>query len=135
MHPGGIWNDWKLQRKDENNLSKACILAVLNLKRFGTAEKTWNQCLLSMHSDGIWNDLELQKKKKTMSLEHALWRYLKRFGTAENNLKTRTVNGVFWRLTIVESIWNFRRKKNVSKSCIVTGCETIRNCRKNENKR
>jgi len=28
MHPGGIWNDLKLQRKHENNVSKACILAV-----------------------------------------------------------------------------------------------------------
>ena len=132
MHPGGIWNDLKLQRKHENNVSKGCILAVLNLKRFGTAEKTWNQCLLSMHSDGIWNDLELQKKKKTMSLEHALWRW---FGTAENNLKTRTVNGVFWRLTIVESIWNVRRKKMSLKHALWRDVKRFGTAEKNENKR
>ena len=63
-----------------------------------------------VHSDAIWNDiLELQRHfwkqgracnltlfettriisetlLKTMSLKHAFWRYLKRFGTAENIL-------------------------------------------------
>ena len=50
-----------------------------------------------MHSDGIWHDLELQKKLKTMSLKHALWRYLKRLGNAECYLKTISLKHAFWR--------------------------------------
>ena len=77
MHSDGIWNDLKLQRKK------------------------WKQCLWSMLSDGMWNDSELQRKKmKTMSLKHVLWCNLKRFGTAEKNLKTRMVN------VHSDSIWN-----------------------------
>ena len=105
-----IWNCRKLFG---NNISKEWILTMF---------------------ERIWNCRE--KNLKTMYLKHAFWRYWKWFGTAKKTLITRTLNGSFWRLTIVETIWNFREKiKNiVSKACIGTGCETSWNCRKNENK-
>ena len=116
------------------------------LKQFGAAEKIlktmsfkhafW-QCDLQLPKTGVengsLNDLELQRRKKIkkISLKHASWRYLKRFGTAENILKTMTVNGAFWRLPIFKTIWNCRFffENNVSKACVVTVLETIWNCR------
>ena len=77
-----------------------------------------------VHSDAIWNDmLELQRQfrkqgiacnltlfettripsetiLKTMSLKHALWRYLKRFGTAVNFYKQ------FLKSMRSQGIWN-----------------------------
>ena len=79
-----IWNCRKLF---ENNISKEWILTMF---------------------ERIWNCRE--KNLKTMYLKHAFWRYWKRFGTAKKTLITRTLNGSFWRLTIVETIWNFREK-------------------------
>jgi len=35
------------------------------------------------------------KRLKTISLKHALWWYLKRFGTAENLVKTMLLKHVF----------------------------------------
>ena len=61
---------------------------------------------------------------KTMSLKHALWRYLKRFGTAEKSLKACI-------LTLFETIWKFKEffKNNVFKACILMVFETNWNCR------
>mgnify|MGYP007133272253 FL=1 len=55
------------------------------------------------------NDSELQKKQiKTMSLKHAYWWYLKRFGTVENFLKTMSFKHAFGqnlkRFAIAENI-------------------------------
>ena len=110
-----------------------------------------------VHSDGIWNDLALQRKKnknkdakgciltvfetiwnyremflKTRTLDGAFWRYLKQFGTAEKNLKTKTVKGAFWR-----HLNQFGTAENFLKTRTLNGAsfETIWNCRHNfENK-
>jgi len=49
MHSGGIWTDLELQRKNENNVSKACILVV---------------------SEIIWNCREIDENN--IHLKHAL---------------------------------------------------------------
>ena len=83
MHYDGIWNDLELQKKTfENNDGKWCIMA----------------------TDGSWNDLELQTKMKTISLKHALWRYFKRFGTAENPLKTRYLKVILYSYLILKKM-------------------------------
>ena len=69
----------------------------------------------NMHSDGIWNDSELQRKMKTMSLKHAFWHYLKRFGTAEKMLKTMSLKHAFWSM-VLEIIWNCRENKWIMKT-------------------
>jgi len=99
MYSDGIWNHLDLQRKHENNVSKACILTLFEtiwISRFflrkqrlsrmhsGGILTDWEMQILfktmslkhaCMDYDGIWNDLELQgKAMKTMSLKHALWR-------------------------------------------------------------
>jgi len=52
MHSDGVQNDLQLQRKNENNISEACIIPTV-------FETTWN----------------CREKMKTMSLKHAFWRY------------------------------------------------------------
>ena len=82
-----------------------------------------------MHSDGIWNDLKLQRRMKTMSLKHAFWRYLKRFGTAEKNENNVSKACI---LSVVKTIRNCRENiNNVSKACILSVVKTIGNCREN----
>ena len=60
MHSNGIRNDLELQRKNENNVSKVCIVAVF---------KT------------IWNCRKNENKEGKMCIVTVL----KRFGTAEKN--------------------------------------------------
>ena len=51
-----------------------------------------------VHSDGIWSDFETaENKMKTKTVNGPFWRYLKRFWNAENKMKTKTVNGALWR--------------------------------------
>ena len=73
---------------------------------------------------------------KTMFLTHALWRHWKRIGTAEKTLETRTVNGAFWRLTILETIWNFREKMKIMslKHALWRDVKRFGSDEKNENK-
>ena len=42
------------------------------LRRFGSAEKKWKQCLSTIHCGGIWDDLEVQRKKwkQCLSIMH-----------------------------------------------------------------
>ena len=58
------------EKKNENNVSKACILT---LKRF-------------------WNSEKMLKR----SLKREFWHYLKRSVTSENLLKTRSLKRAFW---------------------------------------
>ena len=55
MHSNSIWNDLELQRKNENNVSKGCIMTV-----FAT----------------IWS---CREKMKTRTLTHTLWHYFKQY--------------------------------------------------------
>jgi len=86
-----------------------------------------------------------------MSLKYAFWQYLKRFGTAENILKTMSLKHAhdgIWNnlelqrkdennvskesiLTVFEKIGTCKEKieNNVSKACILTVFEIIWNCR------
>ena len=73
MHSEGIWNDLELQRKNENNVSKVCVLKVF--------ETSWN----------------CREKLRTMSLKNAFWHFLKRFGTVEFILKTMSLKHAFLR--------------------------------------
>ena len=51
-----------------------------------------------MQSGAIWNDFELQRIcLKTRTVNGGFWRHFKRVGTADTILKPRTVNGAFWR--------------------------------------
>jgi len=57
-----------------------------------------------------------------MSLEHAFSRYLKRFGTAEKNMKTMSLNHAFlWYLEHQRNRW----KQCIYKACILMVFETI----------
>ena len=81
MHSDNVWNDLELQNVLENNVSKACILTLLEMignwrENFEYKDGKW--CILT--PDDSWN---FRGEMKTMSLKHALWRYAKRFGTAE----------------------------------------------------
>ena len=64
-----------------------------------------------------------------MSLKHAFWWYLKRFGTTENIFENNVSKACI--LTVFEKIWNCREtnENNVSKTCILTVFKTIWNCR------
>ena len=92
-------------------------------------------------SHALWRSLKrfgnAENLLKTMSLKHAFWQCLKRFRTAEHFLKTMSLNNAFWHLTVVQILWNCREKNenNVYKEYILTMFETIWNCRENfENK-
>ena len=121
-----IWNDLQLQRENENDVSKSCMLTVFAM---------------------IWN---CREKMKTMSLKHTLcmpvfettWNcrhffendvfkayiltYLKRFGTAEKTLKRMFLMHAFWHYLELQRKNN---KNDVSKSCILTVFAMIWNCR------
>ena len=71
---------WKGREKYENIVSKACILMVFETIwncRETTENNVSNGCILTL----IFETAEIVLK--TMSLNHAFWCYLKRFGTAE----------------------------------------------------
>ena len=124
MQSDGIWNNLELPKKNENNVSKACILTLI---------KMFMKCRILL---------------QTMSQKHAFWQYLKILGNAKyfhNNVSKACI------LTVFETIWNCREKmkpmspkhaffwnvsemqtfcaNNVSKACILTLFETIGTCR------
>ena len=119
MQCDGIWNDLELQRKNENNVYKACSVTVF---------------------ETIWN---CREKMKTMSLRHAVWRYLKRFKTAMRknstcfdlikrvetfHCKCKNKDGNCCILTLFETIfWNNREifENKDDKWCILTLFDTI----------
>ena len=70
---------WNCRDHFENIVSKACTLAVL---------ETISNCKANF---------------KTMSLKHALWRYLKRFGTAEKLFEN---NDGKWCIMATDGSWN-----------------------------
>ena len=77
-----IWHEtvfetmWNCREKKWNNVSKECILTLF--------EKIGN----------------CRNLLTTMSLKHALWRYLKRFGTADKN-ENNVSKSMHW-----DGIWN-----------------------------
>ena len=109
MHFDGIWNNLELQRN------------------------SWKHCLYSMRSDGIWNNWNCKETLKTLSLQHALWRYLKRFDTAENILKTFSLKHAFWRYWKLFGTAENLSKQNVFKACTMVVFKKDLNCSKNNN--
>ena len=102
------------------------------LKRFGTAEKVLKSndckaCILTV-IETIWN---CREKVKWMSLNNALWRYLKLFWNAKTILKTMELKHAFWRYFKRFGTAHTNNKNNVSKACIVMVFETILTCREN----
>ena len=83
------------------SVSKACFVTV-----FETIQNCWKKLKIMSLKNAFWQCLKrfgTEEKKK----ENSYW---KRFGTAEKTLKTRMVNGAYWHLRIVETMWNFREK-------------------------
>ena len=100
---------------------------------------SFDNIVLSNHGVCVYEKLTRSKRgvllPRAMPLKYAFRRYLRRFGTAENILKTMSLKHEFWPLMVVETDWNCRRNENnVSKAYILTVFETIWNCReKHEN--
>jgi len=86
------------------NVSKACILTLF---------------------ETIWNCRKLFENN--MSLKHAFWPYLKRFGTAENILKTMSLKHAFWQYS--KPFGTAEKNENkVSKACTMTEFENVLYC-------
>jgi len=95
---------------------------------------SFDNIVLSNHGVCVYEQLTRSKRgvllPRAMPLKYAFRRYLRRFGTAENILKTMSLKHEFWPLMVVETDWNCRRNENnVSKAYILTVFETIWNCR------
>ena len=79
---------WKLC---ENNVSKACVLAefktIWNCREH--FENNVFKSRILVVSETIWNCRKIDENN--VHLKHAFWWYLKRFGTAENILKTMSL--------------------------------------------
>ena len=108
----------------------ACIL--IQLERFVTSAIRFTTRSLK-HASWHYMQLNLfitaENMLKTRTVNSAFWRHLKRFVIAEKNLKTRTVNGALWRHLKQFRTTEIFLKTRTIKWCILTVFETLCNCR------